>query len=118
MYRIRLLCRLHGNSDYQFITKSYQFQSGYIRFILDVDRPIILYSIIHVNLRFIVHHSTWNEHSMSVKADSELQMPSKNKPKMAYSRDLPKMAVWHYGIKLQWYLTGDRDWRYGMVWYG
>ena len=28
---------------------------------------------------------------------------------MAYSRDLPKMAVWHYGLK---------DWRYGMVWYG
>ena len=24
----------------------------------------------------------------------------KNKPKMAYSRDLPKMAVWHYGLKL------------------
>ena len=21
----------------------------------------------------------------------------KNKPKMAYSRDIPKMAVWHYG---------------------
>ena len=30
---------------------------------------------------------------------------NKNKPKMAYSRDLPKMAVWHYGLKLQWYLT-------------
>ena len=29
-----------------------------------------------------------------------------------------KTAVWHYGLKLQWYLTGDRDWRYGMVWYG
>ena len=29
-----------------------------------------------------------------------------NKPKMAYSRDLPKMTVWHYGLKLQWYLTG------------
>ena len=28
---------------------------------------------------------------MSVKADSELQMPSKNKPKMAYSRDLAVM---------------------------
>ena len=27
-------------------------------------------------------------------------------------------AVWHYGLKLQWYLIGDRDWRYGMVWYG
>ena len=26
---------------------------------------------------------------------------------MAYSRDLPKMAVWHYGLKLQ----------YGMVWF-
>ena len=37
---------------------------------------------------------------------------------MAYSRDLPKMAVWHFGLKLQWYLTGDRDWRFGMVWYG
>ena len=24
-----------------------------------------------------------------------------NKPKMAYSCDLPKMAVWHYGLKLQ-----------------
>ena len=46
-----------------------------------------------------------------------------NKPKMAYSRDLPKMAgqqwaVWHYGLKLQWYLSGDWDWRYGMVLYG
>ena len=29
-----------------------------------------------------------------------------------------KTAVWHYGLKLQWYLTGDRDWRFGMVWYG
>ena len=28
---------------------------------------------------------------------------------MANSCDLPKMAVWHYGLKLQWYLTGDRD---------
>ena len=28
-----------------------------------------------------------------------------------------KTPVWHYGLKLQWYLTGDRDWRYGMVWY-
>ena len=37
---------------------------------------------------------------------------------MAYSRDLPKMAVCYYGLKLQRYLTGDRDWRYGMVWYG
>ena len=46
-------------------------------------------------------------------------MPSNdNKPKMAYSRDLPKMAVWHYGLKLQWYLTGYRYWRYSMVWYG
>ena len=25
----------------------------------------------------------------------------KNKPKMANSRDFPKMAVWHYGLKLQ-----------------
>ena len=25
----------------------------------------------------------------------------KNKPKMAYSRDPPKMAVWNYGLKLQ-----------------
>ena len=48
-----------------------------------------------------------------------------NKPKMAYSRDLPKMAVWHYGLKLQWYLTGDMVWfcvvLYGfvsIVWYG
>ena len=24
-----------------------------------------------------------------------------NKLKMAYSHDLPKMAVWHYGLKLQ-----------------
>ena len=40
-----------------------------------------------------------------------------NKPKMAYSRDFPKMAVWHYGLKLQLYLTGDRDWRFGIVWY-
>ena len=31
----------------------------------------------------------------------------KNKPKMAYSHDLPKMAVWHYGLKLQCYLTGN-----------
>ena len=37
---------------------------------------------------------------------------------MAYSRDLPKMAVWHYGLKLQWYLTADRNWRFGMVWQG
>ena len=37
---------------------------------------------------------------------------------MANSRDLPKMAVQHQGLKLQLYLTGDRDWRYGMVWYG
>ena len=29
-----------------------------------------------------------------------------------------KTAVWHYGMKLHWYLTGDRDWRYGMVLYG
>ena len=29
-----------------------------------------------------------------------------------------KTAVLHYGLTLQWYLTGDRDWRYGMVWYG
>ena len=29
-----------------------------------------------------------------------------------------KTAVWHYGLKLQWFLTGDRDSRYGMVWYG
>ena len=29
-----------------------------------------------------------------------------------------KTAVWHYGLKLQWYLTGHRDWRYGMVWFG
>ena len=36
---------------------------------------------------------------------------------MAYSRDLPKMAVWYYGFKLQLYLTGDRDWRDGMIWY-
>ena len=21
-----------------------------------------------------------------------------------------KTAVWHYGLKLQWYLTGERDW--------
>ena len=41
----------------------------------------------------------------------------KNKPKIAYSCD-GKTAVWHYGLKLQWYLTGDRDWRYGMIWYG
>ena len=27
-------------------------------------------------------------------------------------------AVWQYGMKLQWYLSGNRDWRYGMVWYG
>ena len=40
-----------------------------------------------------------------------------NKPKMAYSHDLPKMAVLHYGLKLQWYLTGDRDRRFGMIWY-
>ena len=26
-----------------------------------------------------------------------------------------KTAVWHYGLKLQLYLTGDRDLRYGMV---
>ena len=31
---------------------------------------------------------------------------------MAYSRDLPKMAVWHYGLKL------ILNWRYGMVWFG
>ena len=37
---------------------------------------------------------------------------------MAYSRDLPKMAMLHYGLKLQWYLTWDIDWRFGMVWYG
>ena len=39
---------------------------------------------------------------------------------MDYSCDLPKMAMWHYGLKLQLYLTGDRDWRfwYGLVWYG
>ena len=41
-----------------------------------------------------------------------------NKPKMAYSCDLPKMEVWHYGLKFQWYLTGDIDERYGMVFYG
>ena len=35
---------------------------------------------------------------------------------MAYSRNLPKMAVWHYGLKLQLYLTGDTYWRFGMVW--
>ena len=29
-----------------------------------------------------------------------------------------KTAVWHYGLKLQWYLTRDKDWRYGMVWNG
>ena len=29
-----------------------------------------------------------------------------------------KTAVWHYGLKLLWYLTGDRGWRYGMVWFG
>ena len=29
-----------------------------------------------------------------------------------------KTAVWHYGLKLQRYLTGDRDWRFGTVWYG
>ena len=28
-----------------------------------------------------------------------------------------KTAVWHYGLKLQRYLTGDRDWRFGTVWY-
>ena len=26
-------------------------------------------------------------------------------------------AVWHYGLKLQWYLTGDKDWWNSMVWY-
>ena len=26
--------------------------------------------------------------------------------------------MWHYGLKLQLYLTGDRDWRFGIVWYG
>ena len=26
-----------------------------------------------------------------------------------------KTAVWHYGLKLQWYLTGDREWIYGRV---
>ena len=29
-----------------------------------------------------------------------------------------KTAVWHYGLKLQWYVTGDRDWRFEIVWYG
>ena len=43
---------------------------------------------------------------------------NENKPKMAYSCNLPKLAVWHYGLKLLLYLTGDRDWRFGMVWYG
>ena len=43
---------------------------------------------------------------------------------MAYSCDLPKMArqpctaKLHYGLKLQWYLTGGRDWRFGIVWFG
>ena len=34
------------------------------------------------------------------------------------SSDNGKTAVWHYGLKLQQYLTGATDWRYGMVWYG
>ena len=29
-----------------------------------------------------------------------------------------KTAVRHYGLKLQWYLSGDKDWRFGMVWQG
>ena len=29
-----------------------------------------------------------------------------------------KTAVWHFGLKLQWYFFGDRDWIFGMVWYG
>ena len=33
-------------------------------------------------------------------------------------QDSSGSAVWHYGLKLQWYLTGHRGWRYGMVWYG
>ena len=33
-----------------------------------------------------------------------------NKPKMAYSRDLLKMAVWNYGLKLQLaWMTGKMD---------
>ena len=32
-----------------------------------------------------------------------------NKPKMAYSRNFSEMAVWQYGLILQWYfLTRDR----------
>ena len=35
----------------------------------------------------------------------------------SWSSENGKTAVWHYGWKLQWYLTRDRDWRYGMVWW-
>ena len=36
----------------------------------------------------------------------------------SWSSENGKIAVLHYGLKLQWYLTWNRDWRYGMVWYG
>ena len=35
---------------------------------------------------------------VNYQAEVQVQL---NKPKMAYSRDLPKMAVWQYGLKLQ-----------------
>ena len=34
------------------------------------------------------------------------------------SRSSENGMTWHYGLKLQWYLTGDRGWRYGIIWYG
>ena len=48
---------------------------------------------------------------MKIKKQAENGLQSR-------SSENGKIAMWHYGLKLQWYFIGDKAWRYGMVWFG